>query len=621
MRNKIHKLLSVMLILPLVLGSLPAATIATSAAADSDAAEHIIYHCDFSTNPFEDGWRTDDWDEDGHAWEYIYEESPVYLHRRKGALRSASYEVGALTPDNVLYSPWIDIPGKGTTTLRFWARGTHEEDFAEKFMVCFVIKDGGNSLHMFEDAIYVTDNKWNEYVIDISADRDGELKGKSISIIIRHYDCTDQFYLVVDDFHVTNVGAPVTVYSFDFESDPFKNGWSRADMDGDGHDWIYDANAGSDTDVYPRSFSGSGAVYSESYRGGALTPNNRLWSPYFTVPTDGDTTVSVKARGSHRTAYAEHFDIAYAEYAGDPVPSMLAPEWTATLDWRGYAVYLPNYLKGKRIRICISHLNCTNQNRLYLDDFSVEWHPPADIVYSFNFESDPYLCGWYDSEWDNDGLGWSYQNERFEEYTYDKFNSFTHGGDGAMFSASWWEGRALTPDNLLVTPRIYVPDTGRTTLSIWARGCDSNDYAETFEICYLYNYGSDSGSVTRLQSAAFTTTNEWKEYTVDIYPWLAGEQVRFIIRHCGCTDQLRLYIDDLSIKNTKTSVMKGDLDKDGEITVGDALIALRIAAKLLEATEEDVLIGDVDNDGEITVSDALKILRVAAKLEAQSALG
>ncbi|MBO4584815.1 MAG: Ig-like domain-containing protein [Clostridia bacterium] len=65
---------------------------------------------------------------------------------------------------------------------------------------------------------------------------------------------------------------------------------------------------------------------------------------------------------------------------------------------------------------------------------------------------------------------------------------------------------------------------------------------------------------------------------------------------------------------------KGDMDKDGEITVADALRALRIAAKLVEPTEEDLLIGNVDGDNEITVADALKILRVAAKLAEEDSL-
>ena len=63
-----------------------------------------------------------------------------------------------------------------------------------------------------------------------------------------------------------------------------------------------------------------------------------------------------------------------------------------------------------------------------------------------------------------------------------------------------------------------------------------------------------------------------------------------------------------------SGAIRGDMDGDGEITVADALKALRIAAKLADPTPEAVAIGDVDNDGEITVADALKILRVAAKL-------
>ena len=59
---------------------------------------------------------------------------------------------------------------------------------------------------------------------------------------------------------------------------------------------------------------------------------------------------------------------------------------------------------------------------------------------------------------------------------------------------------------------------------------------------------------------------------------------------------------------------RGDLDKDGVITVSDALAALRVAAKIAEETAEFVLIGDADGDGKITVSDALAILRVAAKM-------
>lgn len=58
----------------------------------------------------------------------------------------------------------------------------------------------------------------------------------------------------------------------------------------------------------------------------------------------------------------------------------------------------------------------------------------------------------------------------------------------------------------------------------------------------------------------------------------------------------------------------GDPDRDGEITVSDALTALRVAAKLADVNELIMATCDVDDDGEVTVSDALRILRVAAKL-------
>lgn len=62
------------------------------------------------------------------------------------------------------------------------------------------------------------------------------------------------------------------------------------------------------------------------------------------------------------------------------------------------------------------------------------------------------------------------------------------------------------------------------------------------------------------------------------------------------------------------TVTPGDFDGDEEITVADALAALRIAAKLVEEDPENIAIGDIDKDGHVTVADALAILRVAAKL-------
>ncbi len=65
--------------------------------------------------------------------------------------------------------------------------------------------------------------------------------------------------------------------------------------------------------------------------------------------------------------------------------------------------------------------------------------------------------------------------------------------------------------------------------------------------------------------------------------------------------------------NAAVAVGKGDFDKDGEITVSDALLTLRIMAKL-HSFRNPIPVGDIDGDSAITVSDALEILRVAVGL-------
>lgn len=59
---------------------------------------------------------------------------------------------------------------------------------------------------------------------------------------------------------------------------------------------------------------------------------------------------------------------------------------------------------------------------------------------------------------------------------------------------------------------------------------------------------------------------------------------------------------------------KGDLDSDGNVTVSDALAALRISVGLDAPGPAAVKKADADGNGRITVADAMLILRCAAKL-------
>lgn len=87
----------------------------------------------------------------------------------------------------------------------------------------------------------------------------------------------------------------------------------------------------------------------------------------------------------------------------------------------------------------------------------------------------------------------------------------------------------------------------------------------------------------------------------------------------GCSVQLRLrgtLLDKVTVADIGKApeVRKGDFDGDGEITVADALAALRVSVKLVPEDSTAVAVGDTDGDGHVTVADALAILRAAAKL-------
>lgn len=61
-------------------------------------------------------------------------------------------------------------------------------------------------------------------------------------------------------------------------------------------------------------------------------------------------------------------------------------------------------------------------------------------------------------------------------------------------------------------------------------------------------------------------------------------------------------------------VLPGDIDMSGEVTVSDAIMALRAAMGLIELTPEQLAAADMDGSGEVRIDDAIIILRTAMGL-------
>ncbi len=70
---------------------------------------------------------------------------------------------------------------------------------------------------------------------------------------------------------------------------------------------------------------------------------------------------------------------------------------------------------------------------------------------------------------------------------------------------------------------------------------------------------------------------------------------------------------NVELLDAKPDITYGDLDGSGNADANDALLILKIAAKLQASTEEQNIAGDVDNSGNVDANDALYVLKKAAK--------
>ena len=158
----------------------------------------VSYFTDFEQG-LPEGWTTIDADGDGYDWyDYDDEDKPLY-HSAKTCLASASYNDKALTPDNWLVTKQLDLGG----TLRVWIGASDNYDCQEHFAIYLsttgeFVDDSGNPKEGLITLLPETETTYGykEYTADLSS-----YSGKGY-IAIRHFNTSDQFILVLDDFGI-----------------------------------------------------------------------------------------------------------------------------------------------------------------------------------------------------------------------------------------------------------------------------------------------------------------------------------------------------------------------------------------------------------------------------------
>ena len=159
---------------------------------------------------FENGlgeWTTIDADGDTYTWHLLSElptiasayATSVLDWQRSGedAIISASFyngdDMGALTPDNWLVSPQVTLGG----SISFYAKAG-DANYPEDVFGVFVSTTGNTDPNDFQLVAQWTmdGNGWHHYNVDLSA-----YSGEGY-VAIRHFDCTDQYILVIDDIKI-----------------------------------------------------------------------------------------------------------------------------------------------------------------------------------------------------------------------------------------------------------------------------------------------------------------------------------------------------------------------------------------------------------------------------------
>ena len=188
---------------------------------DPVSGDGDTFSVDFENSAMPEGWTTiDNGTPSGYGWQIGSEKLGSTGNGHNESLDfilSQSYDnnYGVVYPDNYLISPKVNI-GAGST-FSFWACG-QDASYAAEHLGVAVSTTGTNAsdFTMVQEwtmtaapgmkkgpgkngAPNRAQGTWYQYTVDLS-----DYAGQQVYIAIRHFDCSDMFYLDVDDIELSN---------------------------------------------------------------------------------------------------------------------------------------------------------------------------------------------------------------------------------------------------------------------------------------------------------------------------------------------------------------------------------------------------------------------------------
>ena len=158
-----------------------------------------------------------------------------------------------------------------------------------------------------------------------------------------------------------NTPEPGTATGWGFETDPFAEGWTIRDDDGDGYNWEWMDASASGYNVYEGTHCMASASFQNNPFGGgtALNPDNWLISPAFTA----GSTVTFWYAGQDPNYSAETFGV-YVIANGTTSDEL--GHFTASNTYQQGSVDISDFA-GQTVQVAFRHYDITDMFRLNLD--------------------------------------------------------------------------------------------------------------------------------------------------------------------------------------------------------------------------------------------------------------
>lgn len=165
------------------------------------------YFFDFEDASEYSSWTLIDADGDGQNWTFDYLRGQGAANNESnGMLASASWtsQMGALTPDNWVFSTAVNVPNDDNAKLSWYEKGQDPDYATEHYGVYVATSPNANNATLVWEGNAT--GEWVNHVVSLAP-----YKGQTVYIGLRHFNVSDMFMLDIDDIAIYAAAGAVSI--------------------------------------------------------------------------------------------------------------------------------------------------------------------------------------------------------------------------------------------------------------------------------------------------------------------------------------------------------------------------------------------------------------------------